>query len=60
MKRGQRQPERRDGRPRRTSITDVARAAGVSPATVSNVLIGRSSVAAALAERVRKAVADLN
>ena len=32
--------------------------AGVSPATVSNVLIGRSSVAAALAERVHKAVAE--
>jgi len=37
----------------------VARLARVSPATVSNVLLGRSSVAAALAERVHKAVGAL-
>ncbi len=59
MKRGQRRPERQRGRSRRPTIKDVARAARVSPATVSNVLLGRSSVAAALAERVHKAVGAL-
>jgi LacI family transcriptional regulator len=60
VKRGQGRPKRRDGRSRRANIKDVARVAGVSPATVSNVLIGRSSVAAALAERVHNAVAELS
>ena len=59
MKRGQRRPERQQGRSQRPTIKDVARVAHVSPATVSNVLLGRSSVAAALAERVHKAVGAL-
>jgi LacI family transcriptional regulator len=40
-------------------ITDVARAAGVSPATVSRVLNGSSGVSAVLAAKVRKAATDL-
>lgn len=40
-------------------ITDVAQAAGVSPATVSRVLNGSSGVSKALAARVHKAAADL-
>jgi LacI family transcriptional regulator len=40
-------------------ITDVARAAGVSPATVSRVLNGSSGVSNALAARVQRAAADL-
>lgn len=40
-------------------ITDVARAAGVSPATVSRVLNGTSAVSKALAAKVHKAAADL-
>jgi len=59
VKRGQRRPERQQGRSQRPTIKDVARVAHVSPATVSNVLLGRSSVAAALAERVHKAVGAL-
>jgi LacI family transcriptional regulator len=43
-----------------TTIKDVARRAGVSPATVSRVLTGRKSVASALAERVQGAVHELN
>lgn len=39
-----------------TTIRDVARAAGVSPATVSRVLNGHTDVAAELADRVRAAV----
>ncbi|GGD35639.1 LacI family transcriptional regulator [Microbacterium faecale] len=47
-------------RPRtRTTITDVARAAGVSVATVSKVINGRDGVAAATSERVLKIVSDL-
>ena len=47
-------------RPRaRTTITDVARAAGVSVATVSKVINGRDGVAAATSERVLKVVSDL-
>jgi LacI family transcriptional regulator len=42
------------------SIRDVARSAGVSPATVSNVLGGRKPVNKELADRVRKAALDLN
>lgn len=40
-------------------ITDVAKAAGVSPATVSRVLNGSSGVSKALSAKVRKAAADL-
>ncbi len=42
-----------------TTISDVARAAGVSPATVSRVLNGSSPVSADRADRVRQAAADL-
>ena len=41
------------------TIRDVARLAGVSPATVSNVLGQRKAVDPALAERVRRAAAEL-
>lgn len=41
------------------TISDVARRANVSPATVSRVLNGTSAVAADKADRIRKAVADL-
>ncbi|OJV80904.1 MAG: hypothetical protein BGO37_15365 [Cellulomonas sp. 73-92] len=43
---------------RAVTIQDVARVAGVSAATVSRVLNGRSSVDADMASRVRQAVAD--
>lgn len=41
------------------TISDVAALAGVSTATVSRVLNGKSTVAPALAERVTRAVAEL-
>jgi LacI family transcriptional regulator len=41
------------------TVRDVARLAGVSPATVSNVLGKRKPVDPVLAERVRKAAAEL-
>jgi LacI family transcriptional regulator, galactose operon repressor len=44
---------------RAPTIRDVARLAGVSTATVSNVLNSRKPVDPALAERVRKAAGDL-
>jgi LacI family transcriptional regulator len=44
----------------RTTIMDIASAAGVSFKTVSRVLNGNSRVAADLRERVLKAAADLN
>lgn len=44
---------------RRPTVRDVARAAAVSPATVSNVLSGRRPVAETLAARVRTAVERL-
>jgi LacI family transcriptional regulator len=42
------------------TIYDVARRAEVSPATVSRVVNGRANVDAGLAERVRRAMRDLN
>jgi LacI family transcriptional regulator len=42
-----------------TTLNDVARHAGVSPATVSRVLNGRSTVDAELAERVRRSMREL-
>jgi LacI family transcriptional regulator len=42
------------------TIYDVARRADVSPATVSRVVNGRANVDAGLAERVRRAMRDLN
>ncbi|MFI7431834.1 LacI family DNA-binding transcriptional regulator [Micromonospora sp. NPDC049836] len=43
-----------------TTIYDVARKAGVSPATVSRVLNGRASVDPEMAARVRQATVDLD
>lgn len=51
-----------EGTPRegtRTTITDVARSVGVSPATVSKVVNGRDGVAPATIERVRAAIEQL-
>ena len=45
--------------PAPATITDVARAADVSPATVSRVLNGTTAVSEARAERVRAAAATL-
>lgn len=50
------------GRPQRTrtvTIRDVARAAGVSPATVSRVMNGQAKVAAELAQRVQQVAGSL-
>ena len=49
-----------DDKHRRATIHDVARSAGVSAATVSKVLRGVVSVREHNAERVRRAVADLD
>lgn len=46
-------------RQRRTTIGDVARAAGASISTVSRVVNGVDSVDAALAERVRQVIVEL-
>ena len=43
----------------RVTITDVARAAGVSVATVSKVINGRYGVAASTSERVQRVIEDL-
>ncbi|WP_445682364.1 LacI family DNA-binding transcriptional regulator [Radicibacter daui] len=43
-----------------SSINDVAKLAGVSPATVSNVLTGRKAVSAELARKVEAAVKELD
>lgn len=45
--------------PRNATVRDVARVAGVSPATVSNVLSDHPRVATATRERVRAAMAEL-
>jgi len=47
-------------RPNSTTISDVAKHAGVSIATVSRVLNGKIPVQAEKAERVRRAIAELN
>ena len=47
-------------RPDRIKIIDIARAAGVSPPTVSKVLNGRSQVASETRERVQAALRDYN
>lgn len=49
-----------NGRPRRPSITDVARRAGVSVGTVSNVLNRPDQVTPATRERVQAAIEELN
>ncbi len=49
-----------NGRPRRPSITDVARRAGVSVGTVSNVLNRPEQVTPATRERVQTAIDDLH
>uniref|UniRef100_UPI0012F95EC9 LacI family DNA-binding transcriptional regulator n=1 Tax=Promicromonospora kroppenstedtii TaxID=440482 RepID=UPI0012F95EC9 len=45
--------------PRRTTLADVAKAAGTTVPTVSKVLGGRSDVSAATRGRVLDAVAEL-
>ena len=47
------------GTPRKTTITDVARAAGVSLSTVSRVMNGNATVDPELIERVRATAAEL-
>jgi LacI family transcriptional regulator len=44
---------------RRATVHDVARAAGVSLATVDRVLNGRPGVRAATAEKVEAAIAEI-
>lgn len=58
--RGPKRPGHPASRVQRPTIKDVARIADVSPATVSNVLLGRSSVAADLTARVQEAVDKLD
>ena len=52
-------PGRQTRSPRRPTLRDVARLAGVSTSTASLVFSGRGPVAAATADRVRAAAADL-
>jgi len=52
-------PPRRARATGRVTLADVARAAGVSPITVSRALRGERAVAADLVERVQAAVAEL-
>jgi LacI family transcriptional regulator len=54
-----RQPQIDLGLPRRATLADVARLAGVSPTTASHVLTGNRPVALDTEERVRKAIAEL-
>jgi len=51
---------RRAGKPRASTIAEVARRANVSPATVSRVMNGRFVGDPEVAERVRRAAAELN
>jgi LacI family transcriptional regulator len=51
---------RRAGKPRVSTIAEVARRAHVSPATVSRVMNGRFVGDPEVAERVRRAAAELN
>lgn len=51
--------ERQSGQASRATISDVAAAAGVSRATVSRVMNGRSTVDPELADRVHQAARDL-
>jgi Transcriptional regulators len=51
---------RRAGKPRASTIAEVARRAHVSPATVSRVMNGRFVGDPEVAERVRRAAAELN
>ncbi|MDT0344511.1 LacI family DNA-binding transcriptional regulator [Streptomyces litchfieldiae] len=53
------QPEARPSRPRAVTLSDVARLAGVSPATASKALNGRSQVRAETRERVIEAAERL-
>lgn len=60
VSRSPRDAGQRPGQRRVATIGDVAAAAGVSRATVSRVMNGRSTVDAAIAERVRDAAAALS
>src|SRR5580704_13557500 len=51
--------ERTVPRPRRPTMVDVAREAGVALRTVSRVINGDSTVGEALAERIRQAIVSL-
>ncbi|KRE63130.1 LacI family DNA-binding transcriptional regulator [Nostocoides sp. Soil756] len=52
-------PSQRQAEPRRATLRDVAERAGVSTSTASLVFSGKGPVAAATADRVRAAAADL-
>jgi DNA-binding LacI/PurR family transcriptional regulator len=57
--RAARVPRRRDARPRRASMADVARLAGVSSQTVSRVSNGHSGVVASTRDQVLAAMREL-